>query len=540
MKKNKFFKNRPLIAFLAGAFCSLAFSPFNCFIAATVSFSIFYFLLEETPKHAHHHGHHKKLDKKQIFFIGFCYGFGYFLAGVYWISISLFVDIEKFFWLVPFAIILIPAVLAMYIGLFTLTYKWLVRELKCVENYQRILVFSVAWLCFEVLRSQLYSGFPWNLIGYIWMFDPVFAQSASIFGVYGLSLFAVLICLFPVLFLNINTVKKIKEITLGDEILAVFLTMILLGNLTYGFKRIDEQKIVKDSETKLRLVQANIKQEIKWDPQQKYKNFAKHIEMTNSRDLTGVKAVIWSETSVPYVIDDNPELLEKLRLATPPKGSLITGGLRVARDSESPEKISNIWNSVFLLEENGVRNFYDKHHLVPFGEYVPLQKYLPFLEKITDGAVGFSSGPGPKTLQAEAFSFSPLLCYEVIFSNNVIDQDKRPDLLVNLTNDAWFGNSPGPYQHFVMARMRAIEEGISLARVAGSGITAYIDPFGRIVKKIGLNEEGMIDVALIKKLEPTIFEKYSYLPLILLITVICVFLTFSPPHHHATRQNHSR
>ena len=171
-------------------------------------------------------------------------------------------------------------------------------------------------------------------------------------------------------------------------------------------------------------------------------------------------------------------------------------------------------------------DFYDKHHLVPFGEYVPLQKFLPFIEKITQGGVGFSNGDGAKTIVANNLKFSPLICYEAIFFNEIIDKNNRPDLLVNLTNDAWFGFSTGPFQHFDMARMRAIEHGISLARVANTGISAMVDPFGRVVKKINLNDEGAIDVASIEALPPTIYEKYDQLPLILLTLLTLIFLFF--------------
>jgi apolipoprotein N-acyltransferase len=306
----------------------------------------------------------------------------------------------------------------------------------------------------------------------------------------------------------------------------------------FGHFHIDESKLIYDSKTKLRLVQANIKQEMKWDSYEKYKNFLKHIALTNSKDTKDIKAVIWGETSVPYVIDDNPELLRNLGYAVPSDGVLITGGLRLKYADHNHEKISNAWNSVFVISKSGVTQHYDKHHLVPFGEYVPLQKFLPFIDKITGGGEGFSQGEGPQTLVTENFSFSPLVCYEVIFSGETINKEQHPDLLVNLTNDAWFGRSSGPYQHFDMAIMRSIEYGIAMVRVAGTGISAFIDPFGRVVKKINLNEEGIVDVELIKNSGTTIYATYGHLPLILLVAAILFLLTFSPRKKHDTRQNH--
>ncbi len=513
MKVKTFFKSNFFLSAFAGSLCSAAFAPFHFFIAAIVSLSFFYFLLE------------KVTHKKEIFFLGFCYGFGYFLSGVYWIAISLLVD-AQFFWLIPFALTLIPGALAAYFGLFALSYKFFIARLRCKKTYKKTVIFACCWLLFEVLRSNLFSGFPWNLLGYIWMFDVTFAQLAKVFGIYGLSFFAVLICLFPVLFFESSAKKLSEKIFIGDKIFAAILIIFFVGNFVYGYTLINQTKLVDDKKIKLRLVQGNIGQEIKWNAEKKYQNFSKHVELTNSKNLDDVSAVIWSETAVPYVIDDNPELLEQLRLATPPQGVLITGGLKVAYKNQNKSEISQAWNSVFVLNKNGVIASYDKHHLVPFGEYIPLQKYFPFIEKITEGAIGFSKGQGAKTVVAQGFSFSPLVCYEVIFSNETLNRSSSPDLLVNLTNDAWFGNSSGPYQHFDIARMRSIEYGISMARVANTGITAFIDPFGRVVEKIDLGQNGTVDIFLIKRLGATIYEKHILLPLLVVVVLLLFLIIF--------------
>ena len=497
MKKiQQFFKSKYFISTLAGALCALAFAPFYFIIFASISLSVFYFLLE------------KEKNKKEIFFLGFTYGFGYFLAGNYWIAISLLVDAKSFAWLIPFALSLIPSALAMYMALLALSYKKIITKLK------NIISFAILWIVFEALRSHLFTGFAWNLLGYIWMIDEVFAQGANVFGIYGLSFLAVLVSLLPILFLK-NHNKK------DDKIFAAFISLLFLANLIYGKIYLDESKLITNNKTKIRLVQANIKQEMKWDEKEKYNNFFKTIRLTNQNNLDDVKIVIWSETSLPFIVDDNAELLEKLKLATPKDGFLISGGLRVDADDY---QIKNAWNSIFIFDQKGVVDFYDKHHLVPFGEYVPLQKFIPFINKITQGAVGFSSGSGSKTITLSNLKISPLICYEAIFFDKIIDKNNRPNLLVNLTNDAWFGFSTGPFQHFDMTRMRAIEHGIPLIRVANTGISAMVDPFGRVVKKINLNLEGVIDVSLIEALEPTIYEKYDQLPLIILISLISIFL----------------
>ncbi len=514
-KIKAFLKSKFFTSFIAGALCNLAFAPIHFFPAAIISISAFYFLLENEGQ------------KKRIFWLSWFYGFGYFLAGVYWIAIALLVDASQFAWLIPFAVTLIPGVLAIYLALFALSYKALIKKFNFSATYQKAIIFAIFWLIFEILRAFLFTGFPWNLLGYIWSFSDSLSQIANIFGIWGLSLFSVFICLIPTSFFKFENRKiSIKKSNFSDKVFGTTLFFFFILSLFYGHYCIDESKIMAEEDKKLRLVQGNIQQDMKWDAQQKYRNFLKHIKLTNSQDLNAVKIVIWSETAVPYAIDGNPELLDNLKLATPSDGALITGAVRVKYSSS--DEVEGVWNSVFAVGDSGVIDYYDKHHLVPFGEYIPLQKYLPFVSKITDGAIGFSEGDGAKTVKTNSLSFSPLLCYEVIFSDKIIDKKDRPDLLVNLTNDAWFGKSSGPYQHFDMAKMRAVEYGISLARVANTGITAFFDPFGRVVKKIDLNEEGFIDVSFIKSLEPTIYSKYGFYPLILLILTLLVFLIHKP------------
>jgi apolipoprotein N-acyltransferase len=500
-KIKSFFKSKFFIAFASGALCSLAFAPFYLVIFAIISIAIFYFLID------------KSNNKKLAFYYGFFYGFGYFLAGNYWIAISLLVDADEFAWLIPFCLTLIPGVLALYFAFLAFCFEVIIKKFHFRENHYKITIFAVLWVIFEFLRSYLFTGFPWNLLGYSALFNEAFAQSANIFGVLGLSFLMVLIALLPLLFFKNNHKKP-------DKIFAAIIVVLALLNLIYGKNYISDEKLTINHEHKLRIVQANIKQEMKWAEHEKYRNFLKAISLTNSRNLDDIKTVIWAETSTPYAIEKNSAVVEKLKLAIPKNGSLITGALRFEHDSY---RITSAWNSVFTLSENGIDNFYDKHHLVPFGEYVPLEEYLPFIQKITNGSIGFSKGSGPKTLEANGLKYSPLVCYEVIFFDKIIDKNDFPELLVNVTNDAWFGLSSGPFQHFDMARMRAIEYGISLVRSANTGISAFVDPFGRVIAKIGLNEEGIIDVDLITKNEKTIYATKGSWPLIwLLLAIIAI------------------
>jgi apolipoprotein N-acyltransferase len=510
LKINKFLQNYPkFLAIISGSICALAFAPLNFFIVLLISLPILYFLLEENN------------SKKDIFMRGFCFGFGYFLSGIYWIAISLLVDAQKFAWLIPFALTIIPGFLALYFGFLAIAYRFIINKVCLKFHYQKILILAILWVIFEALRSTLFSGFSWNLLGYAWLFSIYSSQSASLFGVYFLSFLAVISALLPVILFDKKAIK-------ADKNFAFITIFILLINFTFGFFTIKNSNIITHSQDKIRLVQANIKQEIKWQEDERYNNFLKHIELTRSMPLDNVKAVIWAETSIPYIIENDSKIMPLLKLAIPKDGELITGGLRVERSNKN--EISKVFNSVFMINALGINATYDKHHLVPFGEYVPLQRFFSFLfideviDKITGSGMGFSAGNGAQTLEAKHFSFNPLICYEVIFSREVVAKNQHPDLFINVTNDAWFGNSSGPYQHLAISQMRAIEYSTPLIRVAGTGVSASIDSNGNIVEKIDLNQEAVVDVELLKKGNYSFYHQYGNISLIFIFILIWFFI----------------
>ncbi|NCA28956.1 MAG: apolipoprotein N-acyltransferase [Proteobacteria bacterium] len=508
------------LALCLGVLLDLAFAPFNCFLFAIISLSAFFLIID------------KLSDLKQVFVRSFFYCFGFFVFGIYWICNSLLIDIAKYAWLIPFAITLIPALMAVYFAFIVYIYKLLIIHFSISFTYKKIIIFSLGFLIFDIVRSNLFTGFSWNLLGYIWLFNIQMAQSASLVGVYGLTLFASLISLTPCLFISH---KKNSPQNWKNYFFAFILIKIFLVNYFFGYKNINQEYQNNLPQlAKLRLVQTNILQKDKWLEEEKYQNLKTHIELTKSKPLDNIDAVIWSETSIPFVIDQNNlSILQSINNAIPPQGFLLSGAIRVARDTNKYGY--KVWNSAFVLEKNGIKAFYDKQHLVPFGEYVPLHQYFSFLfiddvvDKITGGGVGFSSGEGKKLINLPKFSFNPLLCYEVIFSREIVDKDSSiPDLFVNLTNDAWFGVSSGPYQHLQMARMRAIEYARPLVRVAQTGISANINHFGEVVDKIGLNEVGVIDVEIYKNQKNSVYAKYSHLPLIIIsfFLVILVLIKF--------------
>jgi apolipoprotein N-acyltransferase len=497
-------KNNPIIvallnlshnlqAVIVGCLFTFAFSPFDCWPIVFVVIGYVFFLLNMAK------------NKKQAFWLGFSFAFAFFVSSIYWISASLLVDAKQFAWLIPFAITLIPALLSVYYGLSFMVFFILNNKISC-NIWQKTLLFSVLWLASELLRATLFSGFAWNLLGYVSLSMPYIAQTADIWGVYGLTF---ILCFCSISFWVIFTKHKNKD---HWQYLCV-VVFILTTCLLYSYLRLNQAMPKNNTIWQFRLIQANIPQSEKWEEEDKIKNLDKHIKL--SKNNNHLDAVIWPETAFPFLVSSlNKEQLQKtLTGAIPPQGSLISGLVYVDYQNSDLQ----IFNSAFNLDQHTTQ-LYHKHHLVPFGEYVPLQKYFNFLllseelQKITGDAMSFSEGIGPQTLFGKNFSFAPLICYEVVFSTKIIDKNNNPDILINLTNDAWFGNTIGPYQHLAHAKMRAIEYRKPMLRVAGTGISAHINEYGKILNQIPLNKEGFLDVKVQKSELNSLYAKIiSYL-----------------------------
>jgi len=501
-----------LISFGLGAILVLAFAPFNIIFFAVASLSLFMAIIDEQK------------NSKKLFYSAFFYCFGFFVFGIYWICNSLLVDFSRYGWLIPFAITLIPALMSIYFTIIIYIYNLLKNYFSISLSYKRILLFSALFTIFEIVRSNLFTGFSWNLIGYIWLFNLEMSQLASILGIYGMSFFACLICLLPYGLIY-------HENKFINKFFSTILIFLIAISYFFGIFYIDKN-YQKNSPTlgKIRLVQANIAQKDKWQEEEKFQILEKHIELTNQNSLDGIDAVIWSETSIPLVIERNDQRLHKLLTnSIPLNGYLISGGISYEQIPNSEDY--KIYNSMLIFNNSSLFKIYDKRHLVPFGEFVPLHKYFGFLfidqivDKITGGGVGFSQGQGNKMIELSKFSFNPLLCYEVIFSRELLDNNLVvPNMFINLTNDAWFGISTGPYQHLQMARMRAIEYGRPLIRVAQSGITANINHYGEIIDKISLNQQGFIDVEVYQNKHITFYSKYSHLVILIIFIMISVLI----------------
>jgi apolipoprotein N-acyltransferase len=490
---------RAALAVALGLCGTAALPPVYLVPLVVVAFTGLVWLLDAVPRGG-------RRAARTAFMIGWSFGFGHFLAGFYWLANALLIDAAKFGWMVPFALFGLAAGLALFPAAATA-----VHHASGRRGVAGILVLAVAWTAVEWLRGHVLTGFPWNLIGTVWAASPAMMQPASVVGLYGLSTLTVLAAALPA------TVAGARRTPpFGRWSGPVAAAALVLAGWGYGAARLSAADAGTVADVRLRLVQPNVPQSLKWDPAARVANFRKSLELTRSAGFESRTHVIWAETAVPFVLTDvGPDgavLRAALAQVTPPGGLLVTGALRAERVPRFA-----IWNSLFALDPAGsIVASYDKHHLVPFGEYVPFPDLLSFA-KVAAGAVDFSSGPGPQTLDLPGLPpVSPLICYEAIFPEQVVDPSRRPAWLLNVSNDAWFGLSAGPHQHFAAARFRTVEQGLPLVRATNDGISAVIDAYGRIVAELGLGETGILDAPLPRAGPATAYARWGDLAVLAL------------------------
>ncbi len=477
--------------FIFGLFFSLSFAPTFFFpLLFLIAFLAYLIKNAESAKVAAAYG--------------FWFGFGFCISSLYWISIGVSVYINDFWWAIPFAFFGLPLFLSIFIT-FQSTISWYFRN-----SQYYILFFSIFWVIFELLRSFLFTGFPWNLLGYSLAFSDYLLQPFSIFGTYGMS--------FIVVFLSAHAISLIEQKYVARYILFLALSLSII--FVFGYIRLKNHP-TKFYDIKLRLVQANIPQSDKWDNDLFWSNLESHVELSRVNPEVHPNIILWSEAAVvaPYTIPQVRRLIESAIIY--PDSFLITGGITYVN--------KKLFSSLYSIDQRGDILFeYHKSHLIPFGEYTPLKHIIPFIKKLTPGTIDYSPGTMGQIVYLPQFSLKirPLICYEVIFPRESITKDA--DVIVNLTNDTWYGNSTGPYQHFQMARMRAVENGIPLVRVANSGISAIIDPLGRIISKSKLSHTIVLDNYLPQKLKQKTyyvkFQEFTSLVLLLYFALMSYFL----------------
>jgi apolipoprotein N-acyltransferase len=500
---------RAALAASAGALSVLAFAPVHGWPVLFVSFGLLVWLLDGC-----HAGHAELRPRLQCAGLaGFWFGFGYFLTGLYWIAEAFLVEPWRHGWLIPFVMTLLPGGMALFFAAAAALAMLLWRP-----GAARVFALAIAFGLAEFARGHVLTGLPWNLIGYGLAATAATMQLAAVFGVYALSLLAVLLFASPLaIFAPEGSGLAQRK---GAGLLALVLLLAFLLGIVWGERRLAGDDLATTG-VRLRIVQADVDQANKWRPENSAEIFNDYLDLTKSGGgspgLNGIGLVIWPETAVPFLLAESSDALLAIGDLLPEGTTLLVGAVRLGEERDAQGRLTSrrIYNSLLVIDDKAqILGTYDKIHLVPFGEYLPFQDFMERLGimQLTGVRGGFSPGSRPRLLSIPgAPPASPLICYEIIFPDDVTDKETRPGWLLNVTNDAWFGTSAGPHQHFHQAELRAVEQGLPVVRAANTGISAIIDPYGRVVAELGLGKEGVVDGLLPQALPPTPFARWGRL-----------------------------
>jgi apolipoprotein N-acyltransferase len=491
---------RDAAAVLAGAIAMSAFPPIDWWWAMPAGLAALFHLLSTSER------------PLVAFRLGWLFAIGHFTPGLAWISNALLLDVARYWWLLPFSLLGLPALLGIFVGAAMALCRWV-----AAPGWRAALAFAACWSVAELARGHMLTGFPWNLAAYGLWGRPELTQAMALVGAYGLG--------FLVALASAGLAVAVADRRRWPVALAALGTLVALG--VHGDARLDATPAGADGPT-LRLVQPAIAQSLKWDDARRLAQFEAHLSLSAASGLERVAAVIWPETATPFLVEREPFAREAIAKLLAPGRLAVIG---TPRATPRPTGGHDIWNGMVVFDHAGsLVAAYDKFHLVPFGEYVPLADILP-LDAIAGRMGGMTAGPGPRTLRVEGLPpFSPLICYEVIFPGRVLDPADRPRWLLNLTNDAWFGPSIGPHQHLAIARARAIEEGLPLVRVANNGISAVIDAHGRVRARLDLDQIGYLDAALPPPLSaPPPYARWGDIPLVSVILLILAWAAVTRP-----------
>jgi apolipoprotein N-acyltransferase len=476
-------RNRLFMPLFAGVIAAMGQAPFDLPIGMLIGLVIVFRMVRNarTPRNAA--------------FIGFCFGFAYFAVSLHWIISPFLVDAARHGWMAPFAVIMMAAVGA----LFWAAAFWVLGKLR---------YFWFLPLCFaavEMLRAYIFTGFPWASPAQAMVEVPA-GQLLALIGPHGLNL--VIMAVAAAVVVALDTLPRKRDYLLMAVMLLPFLPFPLVW-----------LPAAAQTDHVLRLVQPNAPQADKWDPEKIGIFYNRQLTFTaaaSDPELGPPDAVIWPETAIPWNLTYAETILKEISTAALGKPVI----LGVQRTQEGLH-----YNSLIALGPQGaVTELYDKHHLVPFGEYVPLGNFMAHFGiygMAPQNGAGFSAGEGAALMDLGSLGRAlPLICYEAVFAHDVNATPERPDFIVHATNDAWFGTYAGPQQHLAQARMRAIEQGLSVARAANTGISAMIDPYGRITQSLGMGQAGYIDAALPSPRTPTLYSRTGDWPVIALLLVL--------------------
>lgn len=474
------------LCILFGVLNALAMPPVYLFPVLFLTFPIFIRLLD------------KSLTIRQAFFKTFLFHLAFHIAGLYWITNALFVDISHNWWVIPFALVSLPALMAAYPAIaaslwYMMAWQGTARFLSLVT----LLALS------EMARGIAFTGFPWNLWGYTWTAILPVMQISALIGIYGLTFITLFLAALPLMAHRNYRERSLRIV--GFIGLALFVACI-----AWGSGRLSVPMPENKTPYHVRIVQPDIKQEAKWDPERMLQNERKLWAYSIQPSDTPPDLIVWPETAISlFRTEDVGRLAFYAQSFLQPKTIVALGAMESEVEVDTGNPV--FFNRIDFINNQGRRvGYYDKFHLVPFGEYLPFQKLWP-VRPVAFKSGSLSPGPGLRIVKTpSSVSFSPMICYEIVFPGRTTPRNERPNAILNVTNDAWYGNTSGPYQHFAITRTRAIEEGLPVIRAANTGISGMIDPFGRVMQKLPLNTAGIIDQPLPPHLEPTIFARYGH------------------------------
>ncbi len=481
-------KRQMLMAFSGGAALGLVQAPWSFpaafFIAIPVLFRV----------------QSGATSARRAALLGWLAGLAYFGLTLSWLVEPFMVDAASQGWMAPFALFFMAAGLAVF---------WAVAF--GLAQRGNLLLFAVFWTALELARSYLFTGFPWALIGYGWVDTPLM-QAASVIGVPGVGF----LTLVSILLLVDGGLRRRGVAALSGA-------AILVAMWAGGMVRLSQPVSPRAEPFTVRLVQPNAAQELKWLPEFMPVFFERQLALTAGDGGPQPDLVIWPEAAVPFIPAARRDLLMRMTVAA--KGARVVFGARRV------DAANNWYNSLYMLDPSGeISAVYDKQHLVPFGEYIPLSGLIwrlgiDSLTALTGN--GFTAGQRAQLIGTQKVPpFLPLICYEAIFAQDIPRTGPRPQWLLQITNDAWFGKFSGPYQHLAQARVRAIEQGLPLVRVANTGVSVVTDPYGRILKILPLGVAGAVDAVLPAPLEPTIYSRTGDWPVGGLLAALAILQLF--------------
>ena len=501
-----------IIVFILGSFSALSMAPTNFWPAIFIGLSgLFYYT-------------NKTVSPRKAFITGLLFSLGYFGFSLSWIGNALLVEDNPYWWAYPIAVSGLPVILSLFTGLALYIHK----KLSSPEmSYATFISFCTAIFISEFARGHLFTGFPWNLYGYTWVNIPSITQIVALSDIYLLTLLTIFWATSPAFIIMVKSKQR--------YVTTVLVILSITTCAAYGVNRIKQYTSLQQGKIEIIVVQPNIKQSEKWKIENRANNFLSFIDMSKaqnnlSQNQNDAHYIIWPETAISQDLMNTPWVKEEIKqvLKSYKKPAYImTGALRYNKETKA------YYNSIITYDNNAeITQTYDKSHLVPFGEYMPLENIFDIAPIV--GFNGFKKGAGEiQWKTTENITITPLICYEAIFPKPPLNN--QSDMIINVTNDGWYGKSAGPYQHLVQTQFRAIEAGTPFVRSANTGISAIITPLGRIKTSIPLLQKGTITANLPKPLDNSLRSNYTNLAIIFILITLTYTCQYSRHKLTATK-----